>query len=148
MAQEIGNLASNSSTTAKEIQDICKDINENIQNVQNCIDDIMNFMEGDVSEQFKSFADIANEYSTSVAEIRGAIGEIEETSNGFVNSVTSIREKMDVIHTASSENEIGVGEIVNKIEQTNQTAEELENVGKANQENAQAISTIVEKFSE
>lgn len=148
VAQEIGNLASNSSATAKEIQDICKDINDNIQNVQGCIDDIMGFMEGDVSDKFKEFANIANEYSTSVVEIRDAIGEIEDTSNGVVNSVMSIREKMDVIHTASSENEIGVGEIVNKIEQTNQTAEELESVGKANQENAQAISTIVEKFSE
>ena len=148
VAQEIGTLASNSSATAKEIQDICKDINDNIQNVQGCIDDIMGFMEGDVSEKFKEFANIANEYSTSVVEIRDAIGEIEDTSNGVVNSVMSIREKMDVIHTASSENEIGVGEIVNKIEQTNQTAEELESVGKANQENAQAISTIVEKFSE
>ena len=148
VAQEIGTLASNSSATAKEIQDICKDINDNIQNVQGCIDDIMGFMEGDVSDKFKEFANIANEYSTSVVEIRDAIGEIEDTSNGVVNSVMSIREKMDVIHTASSENEIGMGEIVNKIEQTNQTAEELESVGKANQENAQAISTIVEKFSE
>lgn len=148
VAQEIGTLASNSSATAKEIQDICKDINDNIQNVQGCIDDIMGFMEGDVSDKFKEFANIANEYSTSVVEIRDAIGEIEDTSNGVVNSVMSIREKMDVIHTASSENEIGVGEIANKIEQTNQTAEELESVGKANQENAQAISTIVEKFSE
>ena len=148
VAQEIGTLASNSSATAKEIQDICKDINDNIQNVQGCIDDIMGFMEGDVSDKFKEFANIANEYSTSVVEIRDAIGEIEDTSNGVVNSVMSIREKMDVIHIASSENEIGVSEIVNKIEQTNQTAEELESVGKANQENAQAISTIVEKFSE
>ena len=128
VAQEIGNLASNSSATAKEIQDICKDINDNIQNVQGCIDDIMGFMEGDVSDKFKEFANIANEYSTSVVEIRDAIGEIEDTSNGVVNSVMSIREKMDVIHTASSENEIGVGEIANKIEQTNQTAEELDSV--------------------
>ena len=69
VAQEIGTLASNSSATAKEIQDICKDINDNIQNVQGCIDDIMGFMEGDVSDKFKEFANIANEYSTSVAEM-------------------------------------------------------------------------------
>lgn len=148
VAQEIGALASNSSTTAKEIQEICKDINSNIENVQECVDDIIGFMESDVSNQFKEFVDIANEYSTSVEEIRGVIGEIEETSNGFVTSVASIREKMDVIHTASSENEIGVGEIVNKIEQTNTTAEEIESVGKTNRDNAQAISAIVEKFTE
>ena len=101
-----------------------------------------------MSDKFKEFVNIANEYSVSVEEIRDTIGEIEENSNGVVGSVTSIREKMDVIHVASSENEIGVGEIVNKIEQTNLTAEEIENVGRTNQENAQEISAIVEKFSE
>ena len=148
VAQEIGTLASDSSATAKGIQDICKEINENIQNVQNCVDDIMGFMEEDISEKFKEFANIANEYGESVDGIRVAIREIEETSNGVVHSVTSIREKMEVIHTASSENETGVDEIVSKIEQTNVTAEELENVGKMNQENAQEISAIVDKFSE
>ena len=148
VAQEIGTLASNSSTTAKQISDICGEINTNIKNVQDCVDDIISFMETDVADKFKQFVGIANEYGGSVEDIRVAIGEIEETSTGFVASVTSIRERMDIIRTASGENEIGVGDIVNKIEQTNSTAEELQNVGKTNQSNAQAISQIVERFSE
>ena len=148
VAQEIGTLASNSSATAMQISEICGEINTNIKNVQNCVDDIINFMENDISLKFKEFANIANEYSDSVADIRGAIGEIEESSNGFVTSVANIRERMDVIQTASKENEIGVGEIVNKIERTNTTAEELQNVGKANQNNARKISAVVEKFTE
>lgn len=148
VAQEIGTLASNSSATAMQISDICGEINTNIKNVQDCVDDIINFMENDISLKFKEFANIANEYSDSVADIRGAIGEIEESSNGFVTSVANIRERMDVIQTASKENEIGVGEIVNKIERTNTTAEELQNVGQTNQNNAREISAVVEKFSE
>ncbi len=148
VAQEIGTLASNSSATARQISDICGEINTNIKNVQDCVDDIINFMEGDVADKFKEFVGIANEYGGSVEAIREAIGEIEESSNGFVSSVASIKERMDVIKTASGENEIGVGDIVNKIEQTNNTAEELENVGKANQDNASAISAIVDKFTE
>lgn len=148
VAQEIGTLASNSSATAMQISDICGEINTNIKNVQDCVDDIINFMENDISPKFKEFANIANEYSDSVADIRGAIGEIEESSNGFVTSVANIRERMDVIQTASKENEIGVGEIVNKIERTNTTAEELQNVGQTNQNNAREISAVVEKFSE
>lgn len=147
VAQEIGNLAANSSTTAKQISDICGDINTNIKNVQDCVDDIMNFMEGDVAEKFREFVSIASEYGGSVEDIRKAIGEIEDTSLGFVSSVGSIRERMDVIRTASGENEVGVGDIVNKIDQTNNTAADLENVGKINQDNVLAISDIVEKFS-
>ena len=148
VAQEIGTLASNSSTTAMQISDICGEINTNIKNVQGCVDDIISFMETDVADKFKEFVDIANEYGGSVEDIREAIGEIEETSIGFVSSVTSIRERMEIIKTASDENEIGVGDIVKKIDQTNSTAEELENVGKINQSNAQAISEIVERFTE
>ena len=148
VAQEIGTLASNSSSTAMQISDICGEINTNIKNVQDCVDDIINFMETDVADKFKEFVSIANEYGGSVEDIKEAIREIEETSNGFVASVTSIRERMDVIRTASGENEIGVGDIVKKIEQTNNTAEELSGVGKINQDNAQAISDIVDKFSE
>ena len=148
VAQEIGNLAENSSSTARQISDICGEINTHIKNVQDCVDDIISFMETDVASKFHEFANIANEYGGSVEDIRQAISEIEETSSGFVSSVSSIRERMDVIKTASEENEIGVGDIVKKIEQTNFTAEELENVGKTNQDNASEISSIVDRFTE
>lgn len=148
VAQEIGTLAANSSTTAQQISDICGEINDNIANVQNCVNDIISFMENDVANKFREFVDIANEYGMSVEDIREAIGEIRENSRGFVASVSSIRERMDVIQTASNENETGVGDIVNKINETNSTAEELKSVGASNRENALAISRIVEKFKE
>ncbi len=148
VAQEIGNLALSSSSTARQISDICGEINTNIQNVQDCVNEIIDFMEGDVADKFKDFVGIASEYSGSVEAIREAIGEIRETSNGVVSSVASIRDRMDVIKTASGENEVGVEDIVSKIEQTSTTAEELQNVGGANQENASAISAIVDRFLE
>lgn len=148
VAQEIGTLASNSSDTAMQISEICGEINNNITNVQECVDDIIGFMEGDVSRKLEEFTDIANEYGNSVADIRGAIGEIEESSNGFVASVASIKERMEIIQSASKENEIGVNEIVSKIERTNNIAEELQDVGGTNRSNAEEISTVVEKFTE
>lgn len=147
VAQEIGNLASNSSTTARQISDICAEINSNIANVQGCVDDIIGFMEGDVSRRFQEFADIANEYGSSVAAIRSTIGEIEESSNGFVDSVASIRTRMDVIQSASRENEAGVGDIVKKIENTSNMVEELLNVGKVNGDNAGKISSVANQFT-
>lgn len=147
VAQEIGNLASNSSVTARQISDICEEINSNIANVQECVDDIISFMEGDVSGRFKEFAGIANEYSNSVADIRNAIGEIEESSDGFGHSISSIRERMNVIQSASKENEEGVDEIVSKIERTSVTASELQDVSKTNKNNAAEISSVVERFT-
>lgn len=147
VAQEIGNLASNSSATARQISDICEEINSNIANVQECVDDIIGFMEGDVSRSFREFAGMANEYGNSVADIREAIGDIEESSNGFVTSIASIRDRMGVIQSASKENEVGVDEIVSKVERTNATAEELQNVSRTNRNNAREISSVVEQFT-
>ena len=148
VAQEIGTLAANSSNTARQISDICEEINSNIANVQGCVDDMIGFMEGDVSQRFQEFVDIANEYGNSVADIRDTIGEIEESSNGFVDSVARIRERISVIHEAARENETGVGDIAKKIGYTNAMVEDLQNVGNTNSDNAQKISSVVQKFKQ
>ena len=146
VAQEIGNLATNSSETAVRIQEICGEINVNIDNVRACFDDIINFMEQDVSDKFKEFVTIANDYDNSVEVIRQAIYEIERASAGFVSSIASIKEQMEVIQLTATENENGVDDIVNVIERTNTTAEDLKNVVTVNEDNVQAINRIVEKF--
>ena len=146
VAQEIGNLATNSSETAVQIQEICGEINVNIDNVRACFDDIINFMEQDVSDKFKEFVTIANDYDNSVEVIRQAIYEIERASAGFVSSIASIKEQMEVIQLTATENENGVDDIVNVIERTNTTAEDLKNVVTVNEDNVQAINRIVEKF--
>lgn len=134
--------------TARQISDICEEINSNIANVQSCVDDIIGFMEGDVSKRFQEFVDIAGEYGNSVADIRDTIREIEASSNGFADSAASIRERMGVIQSAAQENEIGVGDIVKKIEYTNAMVEDLENVGRTNGDNAGKISSLVNQFTQ
>ena len=146
VAQEIGNLATNSSETAVQIQEIRGEINVNIDNVRACFDDIISFMELDVSDKFKEFVTIANDYDNSVEVIRQAIYEIERASAGFVSSIASIKEQMEVIQTAAAENETGVDDIVSVIERTNTTAEDLKNVVTVNEDNVQAINRLVEKF--
>ena len=147
VAQEIGNLATNSSETAVQIQEICGDINENIENVRTCFDDIISFMELDVSDKLKEFVTIANEYDNSVEVIQRAIDEIQKASAGFVSSIASIKDQMEVIQMTATENENGVDDIVSVIERTNTTAEDLKNVVTMNEDNVHAINRIVEKFN-
>ena len=147
VAQEIGALASNSSTTARQISDICEEIDSNIANVQSCVDDIMGFMEGDISRRFQEFVDMANEYGSSVADIRSTIAEIQESSNGFVAAVESIQERMGVIQNASRENETGVGDIVQKIEHTNAMVEDLQNVSNTDKDNVRKLGDVVKQFT-
>ena len=50
VAGEIGSLAENSSKTVSEIQALCGEANSSIESVRDCFEDILKFMEGDVSD--------------------------------------------------------------------------------------------------
>lgn len=148
VAQEIGKLASYTSTTAMQISEICGEVDGNIISVQDCMNDIISFMENDVTHSFVEFAGIANEYGGSVTAIRSAMSEIGDTTDTFTASVDNIRERIGVIQTTSKENESGVNEIVDKIEHTNSIAGELKNVGRVNREKAEEIEAVIARFKE
>jgi len=58
-----------------------------------------------------------------------------------------MRSQLDTVQISSSENEMGVQDIVKKDEQTNQEAEVLVKVVKENRQNAESIQEIVSRFS-
>ena len=148
MAGEIANLANSSSVTATQIQSICNDTNANIEHVQQCFNDIICFLDRDVAVQFGEFVNIAGEYSQSVQSIQQVIDEIKQVLCLFVEAVSNIREQVNTVQSASDENASGVDDIVEKNGHTAKATEVLANVIKTNQNNAAAIRSIVNRFSE
>ena len=146
VADEIGALANSSSQTATNIQNICKDANNNIGAAQKCFDDVIGYLEKDVSKQFISFADSAREYNKSVNDIQDIIKEINEVTGDLEKALAAISAQMDTVRSASGDNELGVEEIINKNEQTSMTAEVLSKVVDTNRDNADKIMTIVQSF--
>lgn len=147
VASEIGNLALSSSQTATQIQTICKETNQNIDDVRNCFESILTFWRTGVSKQFEDFIEMANEYSTSIASIQDVIQDIKRVSDSFVEVVSVIREQVTMVENASNENAQGMGDIIQKIDRTTETAETLTNITETNQKNAVSIQNIVHKFT-
>ncbi len=147
VAGEIGSLADSSSKTVNQIQSICEEANKSIASVRECFEDIITFMEGDVSGQFKEFAEMAREYGDAVKDIQEAIGSIDESSSMFAESVTSIKEQVEVVNSASSDNAAGVEDIIIKNNTTTSTADAIITIANENQNNAEAIKDIIAKFS-
>lgn len=147
VAGEIGSLAASSSKTVNEIQVICEEANKSIKSVQECFEDIVAFMESDVSKQFKEFADMAKEYGHAVEEIKEAIASIEESSSMFSGSVESISKQVEVVNSASNDNAAGVEDIINKNNETTITADAIITIANENQNNADAIKKIIDRFN-
>lgn len=64
----------------------------------------------------------------------------------FSESVESINRQVDVVSAASSDNEVGVEDIIEKNNATTSTADEIIRIANDNQNNANAIRNIVERF--
>ncbi|SES98963.1 methyl-accepting chemotaxis protein [[Clostridium] polysaccharolyticum] len=148
VASEIGNLALSSSRTASEIQLVCKETNQNVEQIRNCFYDILSFMEQDVMKKFHEFVKISEQSNEGVEQINITINEIYKITSEFSQSLTGIQTQVDKVQYASNENENSVDDIVTKIERTNLTAETINDVARSNQNNADSLHTIVEQFHE
>ena len=147
VAGEIGNLANSSSSTAGEIQYICKETKENISKVQECFDSIIEFMQQDIKTQFEDFVNATNEYNASIEEIQGIIEDISQSADVFAETVSSIQNQIDSVQNIPDDSAISAEDILTKVEQTTQTTEELSGVVKVNENNALAIKEIANRFS-
>ena len=147
VADEIGKLASSSSETATEIQNICVVSNKSIESVKECFKDIVEFMEKDVTEQFQEFSDMAKSYGTGVHDIQDAIDSIAESSHEFSMSMGKIKEQVDYVIEASNDNEKGVNDIIRKNGVTTEIADKILKVSVENSDSAKAINNIIEKFA-
>ncbi len=146
VAGEIGSLAENSSETVNQIQALCKDANKSIESVKECFEDIIAFMETDVSGKFKEFANMASEYEVVVNDIREVIQSIHNETSVFSESASNIRDQINNVKMASSDNEQGVDDIIVKNDMTTQTADSIIKIADQNQLNVEAIKNIVDMF--
>lgn len=146
VAGEIGSLAENSSETANQIQAICKDANKSIESVQECFEDIIAFMETDVSGKFQEFAAMAVQYGTVVNDIQEVIHSIHDKTSVFSESATNIRDQINNVKMASDDNEQGINEIVAKNDMTIKIADSIIQTADKNQENVEEIKGIVDMF--
>lgn len=146
VAGEIGSLAENSSDTANQIQAICKDANKSIESVQACFEDIIAFMETDVSGKFQEFATMAEQYEAVVNDIREVIQSIHGKASVFTESAANIRDQINNVKMASDDNEQGVNEIVTKNDMTTQIADSIIKIADQNQSNVVEIKDVVDMF--
>lgn len=146
VAGEIGKLAEDSSEAVSEIQKICNQTNESIENIANCFNEVIGFIEKDVSTYFKAFLDTSNQCHKEVEELKQAVAEIEQASSGVVDSVSNISTQVKNVSVSSSENEIGIDNIAGKAEVTNGMAAEINALLATNQDNTEKLEAIVSRF--
>lgn len=146
VAGEIGSLAASSTATVANIQEIISSTNEDIREVNACFDDIIRFLEGEVSTQFESFADRSKENRVGAQDLQEMIKQIRQIANQFSQFIRDLSAQMESLSTASTENGSGVDNIIRKNQKTGSIADDLSGIASDNRKNAEAIMSVVQRF--
>lgn len=146
VAGEIGKLADTSKNAAASISELCNSSNESISVVNNCVQDVLSFIEKDILASFENFAGKSSEYSTSAEEIKKNFEQLNSFIQELDNSINQIYENISNVKRISYENNLAVGVIVEKSESTANIATEIQKQSEENQKMADDLNEIIDKF--
>lgn len=146
VAGEIGNLAETSTTTASNIQSICNNANESVDVVKQCFDTILQFLEGTVMEEFKQFAESAEQYSIAVDGIRQDIMNLDSSTATLSNSLQQISDSVSSVKKIAEENGAAIDVIADKSSTTMDIADEIREQSDNNKRLIQDLEKIINRF--
>ncbi len=147
VAGEIGTLADTSRNTASNIQAICSETNDSIEFVNKCFNAIITFIEKEVVDQFKDFAEKSTDYSASVNMIKEQLDGVDKAVKQLENSVRQISDNIVEVNNITNENRCAIGVIVEKNESTALIADQIQKQSEQNKELAQELDELISKFN-
>ena len=146
VAGEIGKLAEQSQYTATNIQNIVLESNQSIQNVKACFDEVVRYMEEEVTANYRSFVEQSRSYGSEVESIKQSIEEIQKGIEVLSESVTQILDNAEKVNEASNYNSQGVLNIVEMNEKTTKISEDIKELSELSTQNSENLQTIISKF--
>lgn len=146
VAEEIGALAETSRNMATSIQAICNETNDSITAVNDCFSSIIDFMEKEVVDQFKDFAERSAGNNDSVNDIREQLSEVNKSVKLLEASVRQISDSVTDVNSITEENHSAINIIVEKNECISQIADTVQEEAEENKKLAQELEELISKF--
>lgn len=147
VAEEIGNLSNSSSETANKISTLCESTDKNIEEVSKCFDDILNYLEKDISPKFDTFNSIAKDNNVNTTDLSDMIASIQNSLSSFSDFLLQVTQQMEGIMLASEQNNAGVDDIVEKTVSTASVSEKMRELANDNQKSVDKLTDIVKQFT-
>lgn len=114
VADEIGNLAQQSSDTVAKITEIVASVNEAVRNITQCLSDSQNFVENNVYKDYEGIFKIIDSYSNDAGSIYQTMNDIDQNTQELYQAMQSMTESIMGINQTVQESAIGVSDIAQR----------------------------------
>lgn len=146
VAEEIGHLANQSSETVSGINDIVEEVHKSVLNMSECLTKALEFIDQNVSNDYKSYEEVANQYSDDAKSFEESMTTIHDAINNLNQTINDISGSISGINSTIGESAKGVTDIAQKttdiVTLTSETSQLVEESVKFSEE----MKGIVAKF--
>lgn len=147
VAEEIGHLANQSSETVSGINDIVEEVHKSVLNMSDCLTKSLDFIDNNVTNDYKGFENVANQYSDDAKSFEESMKTIHEAIDNLTNTINDISGSISGINSTIGESAKGVTDIAQKttdiVTLTSQTEQLVEESVKFSEE----MKGIVAQFN-
>lgn len=146
VASEIGQLASQTSDTVKNIGEVVDGVNFAVGNMIECLQHTLDFIENTVLVEYKDFENVSTQYQQDANIFKKSMDLIRDKIGELAGAIDSIAKALDGINTTVEESSLGVTNVAEK------TSNMVERTGEAHQkaaecyEFAEKLHTLMDQF--
>ena len=146
VADEIRQLADNSKQNASAIQELNTRVIASVQSLCDCGEEMVQFVDGPIMEDYGSFAMMSDRYSEDAKEVKAMMDKIKHGVTDIDTQVSVVTDNIGGASTSIKECSDGILSVTDDvIELSNATNEIFEEIS-LNRKNAKELNTSAEGF--
>ena len=146
VAGEIGQLASQSTSTVTSIMKIVNEVNAAVQNMEICMSETLEFLETEVIADYKNFIDVSEQYKLDAENVDVSMNKIYEMANALKKSSEEIVSSVSGITETIGQAAIAVNDVAEKTMQVVTLSDDVMKVVNVTNEDSATLSKIADKF--
>lgn len=147
VAKEIGNLSNQTTTAVSSITGIVGEVNDAVNNMADCLADIIRFLEENVLNDYKDFGSVSDRYRDDADGFKSSMSEIRDSIANLNSSIATVVEAIESINSTVAESAGGVSDIASKttdiVSQTGGTTDKVDECRKY----VKQLENIIEQFT-
>lgn len=114
VAEEIGSLATQSGETVDGISEIVSEVNDAVQNMSECLKEMLDFIDTNVMKDYESFTEVTKSYTTDARFFGENMSDIRGRINNLTTSIDDIKNAISNINTTMGEAATGVTDVAQR----------------------------------
>lgn len=146
VADEIGGLASQTSSTVSNINGITTEVNQAVENMESCLQEILSFLEGTVLKDYSDFMGVAEKYTQDASDFEENMKAIGVEVETLLSAIVEIADSVNNITVTVGEAANNISSIAQKTQDVSQLVEGNAELMETNSENVVKLKNIVDMF--